>query len=201
MNKKNIIFDLGGVLFHWNPQKTVEKIQEEDPAFPSHEIIEIPASEIWKQLDAGLLSLEQVVDALSLQFSRAHVETFLAHSLANLVPIELGVSILNRVQAGGYPTYILSNISEDFLRFLTPRNPFLQSFNGAVFSYEVQSLKPDKRIYEELFARYQLDPGSCLFIDDLPQNIATAQELGMSGIVCRDHTAVEAQLREMRIIV
>ncbi|MCF2529452.1 HAD family hydrolase [Yinghuangia soli] len=51
--------------------------------------------------------------------------------------------------------------------------------------------KPDRRIYEIAADLAGVDPRHCLFVDDLPENVAAAAALGMSGLLYR----VPADLR------
>lgn len=197
--KKKIIFDLGGVLFHWNPQAVLKILLEEDSLFPAN-IHEITFSPIWLDFDAGLVNLSEAIEILSKSYNKEHVQKFINLSLDKLAPIEQGIRLLEEVQKKGHSTFILSNISEEFLNKLLPQHPFLKSFTGAVFSYEVKTIKPHEKIYRALIDKYALDPKECLFIDDSPANIQKAQELGMDGILCQDHWKVEQELKLRNIL-
>ena len=59
------------------------------------------------------------------------------------------------------------------------RIPAFRVLNGAVYSADVQQLKPDPAIYHTLLQRYALKPETCFFIDDNADNIAAAQKLGL----------------------
>ncbi|MBQ1534230.1 MAG: HAD-IA family hydrolase, partial [Erysipelotrichaceae bacterium] len=51
--------------------------------------------------------------------------------------------------------------------------------DGTVVSALERCIKPDPKIYEILLNRYRLNPEECLFIDDMEENILTAERLGM----------------------
>ena len=51
-----------------------------------------------------------------------------------------------------------------------------------VVSGEERVKKPDRRIFEILLERYELDPGETLFIDDREDNLRAAAALGIDGI-------------------
>ena len=59
-------------------------------------------------------------------------------------------------------------------------------FDGGVASCEVGCQKPDLKIYKILLKKYNLKAKNCLFIDDMPDNVAAAGELGIKGIVYKD---------------
>jgi putative hydrolase of the HAD superfamily len=50
-----------------------------------------------------------------------------------------------------------------------------------MLSYEIQAVKPDKESYLKALALFSLQAKDCLFIDDRPINIKTANELGFTG--------------------
>lgn len=196
---KHVIFDLGGVLFHWNPQEILRLLKQEDPHFPEN-IPEITLTQAWIDFDAGILKLTETIEILSKTFQKKHIEKFVELSLEKLTPIEKGVHLLQSVQSKGLPTFVLSNISEEFLKRLQPAHPFLNSFSGSVFSYEIQTVKPHAKIYRTLLDKYHLDPEECLFIDDSPLNVQAAKDMGIDAILCQNHEEVEDELRKRGLL-
>jgi putative hydrolase of the HAD superfamily len=65
-----------------------------------------------------------------------------------------------------------------FARTLEQRHAFIQWFDGGLFSADVRLLKPQAEIYQLLAQRYQLQPGTTLFIDDHRPNVQAAAALG-----------------------
>ncbi len=85
----------------------------------------------------------------------------------------------------GHALYILSNWdTETFALIKTMHSDFFALFTGIVLSGDCHAIKPDAKPYRYLLDTYHLDPAECVFIDDRPENIATAQQLGIHGIVC-----------------
>ncbi|WP_044882398.1 HAD family phosphatase [Neochlamydia sp. EPS4] len=196
---KQVIFDLGGVLFYWNPKEVSRLLKEKDPDFPLH-IEKIIYTQTWTDLDAGILSLEEAVQQLSTCYPRQYIERFVSLSLEKLVPLEKGISLLKQVQAQKKQTFILSNISGEFFKKISLYKSLLDSFDGAVFSYEIHTVKPHKKIYQFLLDKYFLKPEECLFIDDSLANVATAQKMGIDAIVCQEHQHVHDELLRLKII-
>jgi putative hydrolase of the HAD superfamily len=69
----------------------------------------------------------------------------------------------------------------------------LRHFDEMIFSHRVGAKKPDRAFYEhcERFARCA--PEECLFVDDLPANVAGARACGWNAFV---YSGVEALQRE-----
>ncbi|KIC76447.1 hypothetical protein DB41_GC00140 [Neochlamydia sp. TUME1] len=196
---KQVIFDLGGVLFYWNPKEVSRLLKEKDPDFPLH-IEKIIYTQTWTDLDAGIISLEEAMQQLSTCYPRQYIERFVSLSLEKLVPLEKGISLLKQVQAQGKQTFILSNISGEFFKKISIYNGLLDSFDGAFFSYEIHTVKPHKKIYQFLLNKYFLKPEECLFIDDSLANVTTAQKMDIDAIVCQEHQHVHDELLRLKII-
>ena len=67
-------------------------------------------------------------------------------------------------------------------------------FDGVVISGEVGIRKPSRKIYELGAEAIGLRPDQCVFVDDLPQNLAPARELGMGAV---HHTDADKTIAEL----
>jgi epoxide hydrolase-like predicted phosphatase len=65
------------------------------------------------------------------------------------------------------------------------RDRFEELFDAVVISGEVGLRKPDPAIFALAASRLGLEPGGCVFVDDLGANVRVAEALGMAGIVHR----------------
>ena len=98
-------------------------------------------------------------------------------------PIEGTVKILKDIQAKGIPVYGLTNWGADTFPIVFEQFEFLRSLNGIVVSGDEKQVKPHPDIYKILINRYQINPESCIFIDDNFMNIETAKTLGFKTIL------------------
>ena len=195
---KNIIFDLGAVLFYFNPYEILHDLfgftKEQ-----SQVIVKNISSSTWLDMDRGLITPEQVAEKLADPFGKENMMKFLDAMPGRLVPLTQGVEILNLVRQKGYKTYILSNLAE-FCYLKVKDYDFVKQFDGAIYSYQHKCAKPEAQIYEILLNTYSLKAEECLFIDDLEVNINGSKTLGIDGIVCKDHNYVLDQLKLLNII-
>lgn len=196
---KNVIFDLGRVIFDWCPGKVLSKLVAAQPDYPPS-IIEITMSKVWQDFDRGLATPNDIADAFSAKYSRDSVHHFIQISLQNFEPIPAGVNLWKRVREQGYKTYILSNLPFEFQRMISDKHPFLHEREGAVFSCDVGAIKPEKAIYEKIISQYCLKPNETIFIDDMEENIVMANALGITGILCQCHESVKNKLCEYGIL-
>jgi putative hydrolase of the HAD superfamily len=93
------------------------------------------------------------------------------------------VDLARDIKNAGFMLGILSNMPRDFLAWGRAHIPLFTGADAAVFSCELQVVKPEPAIYAELKNRIGCDYGAIVFFDDLPDNISAAQELGIRAIL------------------
>lgn len=174
---KNIVFDLGGVLFARDKNKSTQEF---------HDFFSFVRSEqmplFWEDYDRGVSTLAEVTETLCSMNGCSHekCESFLRQSIDMQETVKPTEQLIVDLKAAGYKLYVLSNMSQDFIAFLR-RFPVYGLFDGEVVSCEVSTVKPEPRIYEILLDRYALEPAETLFIDDRQANIIAAESLGIHG--------------------
>ena len=91
------------------------------------------------------------------------------------------------LRSSGIITAILSNMPRYILDIMTSDSRFswLASFSPAVFSCEVDLIKPDPRIYALCQDRVGIPAGRCLFLDDHQENVDAAGKAGMHALLFR----------------
>ena len=194
-----IVFDIGGVLVDWHWEKSFTEWFGED-------LIERLAdatvrSKEWRELDRGVLSEEEVA-ALLVQNAPAYAKeiTRVVHNSHEMItPFPFAREWVRSLKAAGYRVYILSNFSEFGFEASRPSFTFLQDADGALISYEVKLVKPDRAIYEALCARFSIVPENAVFLDDNPENIAGAESFGLHGILVESRAQADAALAALGV--
>ena len=187
---KNIIFDMGGVLIDYNPEKTLYSIFDRQTA----DILlkEIFRNPIWADKDRGIITPEEIIEKKrsvippqALEKVSEMVDNFYPY----MPPFEKMYGFIERLKANGYGIYLLSNASSDF-HIHRQGIPALSLFDGCLISADYKLLKPEKEIYLTLFEKFSLIPEECYFIDDVQANIDGAKAAGMDGH-CYSHGDIE----------
>lgn len=174
---KNIVFDLGGVVFARDPRK----FEPEFIKFFSYILLpEMPR--FWEEYDRGVVSFEQVITDLAEynNCDRELAEKNLRRSILTQEEIAATKTLISELKTAGYKLYVLSNMSLEFIEFLRKTDVY-NYFDGEVVSCEEHVVKPDSKIYNTLIARYALKPSETLFIDDRKQNVEAACREGWHG--------------------
>lgn len=180
---KNIVFDLGGVLFARDKHKCTPEFIDFFRFIRTD-----PMPDFWVEYDRGTLTLDQVVDALcALHGCTPEVaRAYLREAIDRQEPVRATERLVGELKRAGYRLYVLSNMSREFIDFLR-RADVYALFDGEVVSCEEGTVKPEPRIYRILLDRYGLDPAQTLFIDDRAANIAAAREAGIDGFLFDPH--------------
>jgi HAD superfamily hydrolase (TIGR01509 family) len=102
-------------------------------------------------------------------------------------------ALVRRARHSGLRTGLLSNSwGNDY-----PRDGWDEMFDVVVISGEVGMRKPEPGIFRHTLALIGLEPAECVFVDDLPHNIAAAVEVGMVGVL---HTSYAESLAELEVL-
>ncbi len=198
---KAIIFDLGGVVFEWNPRNLYRRYfggPEEMEAF----LIEINFAAWNAQQDKGR-PWAQAAAELSAQFPhradliRAYWE-YWEESIGG--PISGTDDIIRRLKSAGWPLYALTNWSGETFPIARRKYDFLRVFDDIIVSGEVGWIKPDRAIFQLVTEKAGVSAAQCLLIDDHAENIATAQKLGMQAIQFYSAARLQARLVELRVL-
>ena len=114
-NIKNVVFDLGGVVFARDPRKF-------EPEFIKiFSYILLPKMpEFWEESDRGVVSYDEVIKSLA-QYNNCDCELAAANlrrSILTQEAIPATKMLIEALKAAGYRLFVLSNMSKVFIEFL-----------------------------------------------------------------------------------
>jgi glucose-1-phosphatase len=122
-------------------------------------------------------------------------EDFMATAFADIFQPNPEVCDLIPQLAGRYRILLGSNTNELHSRqFLRQFAEVLGQFHHLVLSCRINIRKPEAGFFEHCRQKAECQASECLFIDDLPANIAGAQAVGLHGIVYRPDGTLRQQL-------
>jgi putative hydrolase of the HAD superfamily len=98
-------------------------------------------------------------------------------------PIEANLRLVRELR-GAFKLGILSN-ADNSLRERLKTDGIHDLFDDIVCSAEVGMAKPEAAIFVLSAERLGLDPGECVFVDDLDTNVEAARQVGMLGLIFR----------------
>lgn len=181
---KAIIWDMGGVLLQEKDPEPRRKLAEEYQirlgdlyslvfdSEPSNKatVGEIPEKALWDFVQLSLnIPPEKFEDFYARFWSGDQIDAELRSFISNLKE--------------QYQIALLSNAWSGTRFALDEYYDCLGLFDEVVISAEVKMAKPDPAIYNETLRRLAIAPEQSVFVDDRPENIEIANQLGIHGVL------------------
>ena len=88
-----------------------------------------------------------------------------------------------KLLSSDYKIWLLSNTNPRHIaNEIELRYQFPNYIDGAIYSFDANSRKPDKKIYDFALKTANANAAESLFVDDLEENIMAAQSAGWRSI-------------------
>lgn len=189
----NIVFDLGGVVFTWNPDWIIDGVFDDEQ---SRQIVKekIFHHNDWAALDRGTLALEEVIQRAVIRtgLPMSEISALMQRIPQALVPIPETLDIIQRLKyRTEHHLFVLSNMHVASIAHIESAYPIWDFFDGLVISCHIHVAKPELGIYQHLLKTFGLDASDTIFIDDTQKNLEPASQLGIQTI--RFETPVQCE--------
>jgi 2-haloacid dehalogenase len=198
MKPTAVIFDVGNVLYGWDPQSFLARQLPEDEARLRY----IEDVDLWgwhETLDAGRPFAEAAAE-LSEKFpAYAHLISAWGERFGETIsdPVPGVHAIVEALDDRGLPLFAITNFSAEFWTpFRAREDAFFRRFRGIIVSGEEKLLKPDPAIYCRALDRFGLKPAEALFVDDRKINVEGAKAVGMHGHLFTDAADLRLRLEQ-----
>lgn len=197
-----VVFDVGNVLYDWDPRFLYERLIEDDRALDAF-LRDVVTKEWHFQHDAGRpfaetsaeLSAEhpEFAEHIGLWGPRFHEQ--IPHMLPGMA------ALIEELDAAGVPLYAITNFSGEFWPPFRDREAAIfDRFRDIVVSGDEKLTKPDAAIYTLALQRFGLAPEEAVFVDDRTDNVAGAEAVGMKALLFTDAATLRAQLVELGLL-
>jgi epoxide hydrolase-like predicted phosphatase len=201
-----VIFDLGGVLMHNGRHSDFVR---RFPAEHADRALQIFMGDYgadndhpWHRLERGEISFAECQRLNRAAFAEAGIElpaiapnpapaagSTGSAPLMSFQPNLAMMDLVDRLRAAGLRVGILTNNIREFRDLWRTLMPYEELFDDIVDSHEVGLRKPNPAIYELALARLDASAGRTAFLDDVPTNVAAAEQLGIFGVVVDEDAA------------
>ncbi len=182
-----VIFDFGGVLLRTEDRTpraqlaarlglTYDELSalvfDSDSAFQAMKG-EITAVEHWEDVRRALNISKN-------EFSQIRLEFWAGDALDEDL-----INYLRTIRPD-YMTALLSNAWDDLRPAIEDLWKIDDAFDRILISSEIGIIKPDRLIFERMLSDLGVKPAEAVFVDDFPQNVAAAEEVGLEAIHFRE---------------
>ena len=137
---------------------------------------------LLRQLEKGELGVDEFSERFAPVLGVRQAEGLVDRLFAGVQPDERMIAAVRTVRDAAVPTGLISN-SWGGTTYDTALIEEL--FDGVVISGEVGLHKPDPEIFRLGAERIGVAPERCVFVDDLRENCAGAESIGMTAILHR----------------
>jgi 2-haloacid dehalogenase len=176
-----VVFDLGNVLYGWDPQSFLARQLADDEAVLRF----IEDIDLWSWHDTldGGRPFDEAAAELSEKFpAYAAVISSWGERFGETIgdPVPGVHAIVDDLEAKGVPLFAITNFSADFWpAFRAKQDAFFSRFLDIVVSGQEKMLKPDPALYHRALHRFGLKPAEAFFVDDRLINVEGARAIGM----------------------
>ena len=182
---KNLIFDVGGVLFdyRWKEMFMDYGLDEDNAIRVGTQMFNDP-DRTWDIFDLGIKSDEEIADIFCKKYPGDEdvIRWFIRHGEYMQVPRPKVWKKVHELKQKGYKIYILSNYPESLFKKHTEYADFMDDIDGLMVSYMIHKAKPAEDIYKALCDKYGLDWSESIFFDDRSENVEGAVKFGMKSV-------------------
>lgn len=193
-----VVWDVGHVLYDWDPRFLYEKL------IPDAErldwFLENVVTRAWHfQHDAGRPFAETSAELIALYPDEAElIGAFGPRWLETLPgPMPGTHAIVEALAEQHVPQYGITNFSGEFWDVFRPTAPIFDHFRDIVVSGHEKLMKPGAAIYALAKARFGLEAGEAIFIDDNLANVEAAREAGWLAHHFTGADTLRSELREL----
>lgn len=182
---KNLIFDVGGVLFdyRWKEMFMDYGLDDDNAIRVGTQMFNDP-DRTWDIFDLGIKSDEEITDIFCKKYPGDEdvIRWFIRHGEYMQVPRPKVWKKVHELKQKGYKIYILSNYPESLFKKHTEYADFMDDIDGLMVSYMIHKAKPAEDIYKALCDKYGLDRSESIFFDDRSENVEGAIKFGMKSV-------------------
>jgi putative hydrolase of the HAD superfamily len=194
---KGLLVDFGGVLTSnvFDSFRQFCEAEGLDPDTVKQKFREDPrALGELRLLEKGEVSEEEFAERFGPVIGVENTDGLVDRLFAGMEPDEAMIDAVKRAREGGVKTGLISN-SWGHGRY--DRSAFPEMFDGVVISGEVGLHKPEPEIFELGAEKVGLSPEQCVFVDDLRENCAGAEAVGMTAVLHRGADTTVPELERL----
>ena len=147
---------------------------------------------LLRRLERGEISEKEFEDGFGAMLG-VEPHGLIKRLFAGLEPEHAMIAAVEAARAAGVRTGLISNSWGTGIYKRAPT----EIFDATVISGDVGMHKPEPAIYRLGAERIGVEPERCIFVDDLRENIAGAEAVGMTGVLHREPARTVRELERL----
>lgn len=197
---KTVLFDLGNVILPFDVSRLARRLTNHS-RFTAEEII----NRLWNEeladiFETGKMSPEQYFQHVSdlCEFTGLSFETFVPIFNEIFDENHDVIAMIQKLK-NNYRLGLISNANPIHVPHIKEKFSHLSHFDRQWWSHEAGVRKPHSSIYNMALSHFEITPSEAVFIDDLPQNVGGAQQLGINAILFEGAESLKKELTKLGV--
>jgi HAD superfamily hydrolase (TIGR01509 family) len=180
-----IYFDLGKVILDFDHDRGCRQVSSIADVSPEQVKKTIFDSGLQNQYETGLVTCDEFHATFCQETGSRLGKLDLLTALSDIFEPNPGIlPLIAQLTAVGFPIGILSNTCQAHWDLVYRRYTILrQCFEPVILSFEINSMKPDSKIYERAIELAGCRVESCFFMDDKQDNVDGAKAVGIDALL------------------
>lgn len=202
INIKIIVFDLGNVLLPFDYSIAVHKLNKIKSGYGERLINFLKNNyDIHRNFEKGKIAEEEFCNTMlsSIDFI-IDTEAF-RKIYSDIFSVNTAVADLLPKLKERYKLVLLSNTNVIHKKYGYEHLEFFKHFDKLILSHEVQTVKPEAKIYQCVESFTNCKPEEHIFIDDIEEYVQAAINKGWHGIVFKNSTQLKIELKAKNILI
>jgi 2-haloacid dehalogenase len=198
----SVIFDVGHVLYDWDPRILYERLFDDEQALDAF-LRDVATREWHFQHDAGRPFAETSAELIARHPDHADMIRLWGPRFSEQIPGPMPgmVELVEELDAAGVPLFAITNFSGEFFAPFRLREARLfDRFRDIVVSGDEKMVKPDRVIFELALRRFGVAADETIFVDDNEANVAGAEAVGIRAHHFRGAEALRAELKSLELL-
>ena len=179
----HVIFDIGGVLIDFDFPRLARALSGRTGQDPDR-LLPLFGRDAVHDVETGRTGPETFFrETMSPVLPGLTYDDWVGAWMDNYSVNEPGWALLEDARGQGRTVSLLSNLSPYNQVAIERKWPhFFRATHHNFYSYDLGLHKPDPDIFRAVSERLGVDPGRCLFLDDLEENVAGAFQAGFQAL-------------------
>jgi epoxide hydrolase-like predicted phosphatase len=206
MKRPALIFDFGNVVAHFDYTRAAARLGAR-LGLSGEEVLTrlrpLGFSDLLKQYESGKIAAEAFTRGVSDLIGLAITHEEFAVAWADIFTLNASIArLIASLKSAGYTLVLGSNTNDLHARqFRRQFAETLAHFDRLILSYEVGQIKPSAAFYLACAEAAGAEPGDCVFIDDLPENVDGARSAGLIGLLYQSTDQLIEDLKTLGVEV
>jgi len=176
----DFLIDIGNVLLCFDFEPALATLLPKNITDPEERIAKLITKK--DEFESGKITEDDYISWASIQLGyTGNKENFIKAWTSIFTRNDPMWDLCKKMKADGHRLILFSNTNSLHANYFEKEHSPFETFDEAIYSFHVNSIKPNPPIYQHALDTYNLQPSNTVYIDDLEENIQTGRAFGFQS--------------------